>query len=111
MGGEPSELRAVTVLWLLVRSVSCFTMKLATSSLLTFVLRSTQPGANLSLITGARTMVQSSGWMAWPGPLNGVDPDVSYGIPVLILASVALLLIVGGYFELLTISKLGSLII
>ena len=50
-------------------------------------------------------------WMAWPGPLNGVDPDVSYGIPVLILASVALLLIVGGYFELLTISKLGSLII
>ena len=50
-------------------------------------------------------------WMAWPGPLNGVDPDVSYGIPVLILASVALLLIVGGYFELLTIGKLGSLII
>ena len=49
--------------------------------------------------------------MAWPGPLNGVDPDVSYGIPVLILASVALLLIVGGYFELLTIGKLGSLII
>ena len=60
-------------------------------------------------------------WMAWPGsftrsngdtgPLSGVDPDVSYGIPVLILASVALLLIVGGYFELLTIGKLGSLII
>ena len=61
LAGEPSELRAVIVLWLLVRSVSCFTMKLATSSLLTFVLRSTQPGANLSLITGARTMVQSSG--------------------------------------------------
>ena len=40
-----------------------------------------------------------------------MDPDVSYGIPVLILASVALLLIVGGYFELLTIGKLGSLII
>ena len=50
-------------------------------------------------------------WTARPGPLNGVDPDVSYGIPVLILASVALLLIVGGYFELLTIGKLGSLII
>ena len=45
------------------------------------------------------------------GPLSGVDPDVSYGIPVLILASVALLLIVGGFLELLTLGKLGSLII
>ena len=64
-------------------------------------------------------------WVAWPvfgglgfgtnlldtGPLSGVDPDVSYGIPVLILASVALLLIVGGFLELLTLGKLGSLII
>ena len=67
-------------------------------------------------------------WMVWPvygsvmglglstrvldiGPLSGVDPDVSYGIPVLILASVALLLIVGSFLEFLTLGKLGSLII
>ncbi len=67
-------------------------------------------------------------WVAWPvfdayfglgfatnmldiRPLSGVDPDVSYGIPVLILASVALLLIVGGFLDLLTLGKLGSLII
>ena len=45
------------------------------------------------------------------GPLSGVDPDVSYGIPVLILASVALLLIVGVFLEFLTDGKLVSLII
>ena len=67
-------------------------------------------------------------WVVWPvwsfylglaietnvvgiGPINGLDPDVSYGIPVLILASVALLLIVGVFLEFLTIGKLVSLII
>ena len=61
-------------------------------------------------------------WVAWPvwgfgtdeldiRPLSGVDPDVSYGIPVLILALVALLLIVGVYLEFMTTSKLVSLII
>ncbi len=67
-------------------------------------------------------------WVAWPvwglflgsgfetadidiGPVSGVDPEVSYGIPVLILASVALLLVVGAFFESLTRVKASLLTI
>ena len=74
---------------------------------------------------GAVLAIFASFWLDWVayggldfatnvvdiGPLNGVDPDVSYGIPVLILALVALLLIVGVYLEFLTDGKLVSLII
>lgn len=74
---------------------------------------------------GAVLAIFASFWLDWVaygglgfdtnvfdiGPLNGVDPDVSYGIPVLILALVALLLIVGVYLEFLTDGKLISLII
>lgn len=67
-------------------------------------------------------------WVAWPvwgyflgpgfetadidiGAISGVDPEVFYGIPVLILASVALLLVVGAFFESLTKVKLSLLTI
>ena len=45
------------------------------------------------------------------GVVNGLDPDVPFGIPVLILASVALLLVAGVVVEFLTNGKLVPLII
>lgn len=44
-------------------------------------------------------------------PLSGLDPEVPFGIPVLISASIALLLIVGVFVEFLTNGKLVSLAI
>lgn len=45
------------------------------------------------------------------GLVNGLDPDVPFGIPVLILASVALLLVAGVVVEFFTNGKLVPLII
>ncbi|MXW61795.1 MAG: hypothetical protein F4Y27_13550 [Acidimicrobiaceae bacterium] len=73
---------------------------------------------------GAALAIVASVWFDWvtfswlridagvdAEPLTGVDPDVSYGIPVLIFASVVLVLITVVVSDLLTNNKLVTLLV